>query len=670
MARINQQNQRAITELHKLKTRMSGILSASALAEMSGGKIDPDVEKPDQVFSPSAIINTTRELMTDPDIVQGSAAARALMRTPEDRVHNWLPDEPVGTQKHLDFIRELVARLTDEVPMSESIDSIVDSRAVPSPWTTLYTLPGHPMSPMGYPIATNKKGKLRDVRFTERHIAILEKLIELMFGEKWTPKSGYEIAVKSSSGLPAMIYDVEGKMQMYRDLADNFPQIMDAIRRGKAREMAQRYGVLLCYYVNRRNQNDAVRDENGPKDRSSPSVGQAAGFEPGILFAGRRIEGIEGFFRTRSRPVYAGNGPVNYFLSSLLQPVRDHYLETYKFTWKHTGLENLEYKLRGWIPIGVDASQFDQNFPDEAAAIIFNKFREYFTDDVVDLMEYMWRCPVYCPSPVKDRPDQGFWFGNPFDIDDFKASRGLPSGIAYNPDFGKIWGTAYLLMMLDDLYGDVLEFGINGILRGEHPAYGLLNQGDDAIILSKSTEISQGILARLESGEASPYIDLEVERHLTFLGMVVTQNGSEYKAYPNITSMLTNFVCAEHPVGSPMDRYGHRKHWALGVESWKSVYGICPEYEKVLYIFNTTLVKYYGNTIDKIAAPWARMSRDVLGVAQLSEEEARFLEKPERRFYSVNMDLVRKEIKDDVIRTVSPDEIYQRGIHYIQPQYQ
>ena len=119
-----------------------------------------------------------------------------------------------------------------------------------------------------------------------------------------------------------------------------------------------------------------------------------------------------------------------------------------------------------------------------------------------------------------------------------------------------------------------------------------------------------------------------------------------------------------------MDRHGHRKHWALGVESWKSVYGECPEYEKVLHIFNTMLVKHYGNTIDKIAAPWARMSRDVLGVAQLNEEEARFLEKPERRFYSVDMDLVRQEIKDDVIRTVSPDEIYQRGIHYIQPQYQ
>jgi len=136
MARINQQNQRAITELHRLKNKMSGILSAPALAEMFGGKIDPDVEKPDQVFSPSEIINTTRELMTDPDIVQGAAAARALMRTPEDKLHYWLPDEPVGTTKHLNFIRELVDALSTQVPMSDSVNSIVDNRAVPSPIVT------------------------------------------------------------------------------------------------------------------------------------------------------------------------------------------------------------------------------------------------------------------------------------------------------------------------------------------------------------------------------------------------------------------------------------------------------------------------------------------------------------------------------------------------------
>jgi hypothetical protein len=224
-------------------------------------------------------------------------------------------------------------------------------------------------------------------------------------------------------------------------------------------------------------------------------------------------------------------------------------------------------------------------------------------------------------------------------------------------------------MMLDDMYGDVLEFGIGKILKGEHPAYAILNQGDDAVILSKTVEVARNITSLLNSGDASPYIDLEVEKHLSFLGMVVIGNGTGYRAVSNIVSMLVNFICAEHPVGHPYDRHGHRKHWALGVESWPEVYSDAPEYRKVRRIFDEVMVKHYGATITQIAKPFARLSREVLKVGNLSMDEARFLDKPERRFYSIDMTKVRSEITADVIRTISPDEIYQRSSRYIRPNY-
>jgi hypothetical protein len=307
--------------------------------------------------------------------------------------------------------------------------------------------------------------------------------------------------------------------------------------------------------------------------------------------------------------------------------------------------------------IGVDASQFDQNFPTFVADEIFDILEEYIDEDLVKLWRLMWRAPVFCPSPVDEDPTQWAFLGDPFDLRDFKANRGLPSGIAWNPDFGKMWGTAYILFMLDDLFGDVLEFGIPKILNGEHPGYATLNQGDDALILTKSMEMRRKILDLLGSGDASPYIQLEVEDPVTFLGWVLTYNGSEYRVYPNVQSMILNFFGNEHSVGHPKDDFGHRKHWGLGVESWEGVFGECPEYEKVRKIAETVVATHTGKTISGWAAPFARMSREVLRISGLTPDEARFLEKPERRFYSVDENKVRDEIMNEVVRTVSPDEL-------------
>jgi hypothetical protein len=208
------------------------------------------------------------------------------------------------------------------------------------------------------------------------------------------------------------------------------------------------------------------------------------------------------------------------------------------------------------------------------------------------------------------------------------------------------------------VFGDVLEFGISDILKGQHPAYMTLNQGDDALIGFKEPEMRQQLVESLASGEASPYINLDLEDPVTFLGWVVTSNGSAYEIYPNIVSMVVNFFCNEHSIGDPNADRGHRRHWGIGVESWPTVFGVCPEYDKVRSIVDMVCLKHTGKTLTEIAAPFAEQSRKVLSVDSLSEDEARFMDKPERRFYSIDMDNVRSQILGDVIRTVSPSEIY------------
>lgn len=665
----NSQQQAPLNFLFKIRSKMKGFMSANKLASLFKGKVNVEPTTPSPIFTAKEVVDHTKQCVVDPDLIQTADMASKLVQAAKDRPHAHLPGDEVGSEKWKKWINLLHERLTMEVPPSETSDGICDSRGVPNNWNTLYSIPGKPMRPQGYPLCSNKSNIPVDGFKTQRHEDILRELIRRMIGDKWEPQSGYEISRKSGSGFPLATFDIEEKISMLHTLAKEWPFFYKLFEADDLRTIAKRFKVVFCYLISRRNQNDKIDIEKGVKDRSSPSVGQAAGFEAGMLISGREADDIQGFFRTRSRVVYAGSGALNYFFSALWQPLRDNYLSKFAFTWKHTGAEQLEDKLKGWLPIGVDASQFDQNFPTFVAEVIFDELRAVFQDSIVDVMRTTWFQPAFCPSPVEGHPEQWAFFGHPFDKSTFKLERGLPSGIAYNPDFGKIWGTAYLLMMLDDRYHDVLEFGVDKILLGQHPAYALLNQGDDALILTKTQETKQQMIDMLNSGEASPYINLEVESPVTFLGWVVTYNGSIYKVLPNIISMVVNFVANEHPVGHPLDERGHRKHWGLGVESWFEVFGLCPEYDKVRKILDSVTAEVYGRTLTAIAEPYARLSKEVLQVSGLSLDEARFLEKPERRFYSVDKNKIRQPIMDDVVRTISPSEIARLCKPYVNNNY-
>jgi hypothetical protein len=74
---------------------------------------------------------------------------------------------------------------------------------------------------------------------------------------------------------------------------------------------------------------------------------------------------------------------------------------------------------------------------------------------------------------------------------------------------------------------------------------------------------------------------------------------------------------------------------------------------------------FTGKTLTEHAAPYAKMSKQIQGLDGLTIDEAMFLEKPERRFYSVDVANIRSSLIDEVIRTVPPSEIEQRLSRYV-----
>lgn len=645
-----------------------GFLSSKRLAKITGAVEDPQDSADHVVFTAKEMRDNTIRCSTDKDIVQGYNSAKEILKKYSKRPHEVLPDIFVGDEKHEALIQDLYEKLTERVKPSDTKDGICDDRAVPGGWESLFAIPGEPMNPMGYPICDNSAISGHEGPVNADHEKIMRNVIRIMFGTKWKPESGYEVATKSSTGFPFHEYDIDFKMKGIDKILANMGLFLDLVSSQDLRGLARTFGVVLTYSISRRNQRDSVKlDDQGnrtSKVRSAPSVGQAAGYEKGTLFADKEDKKRKGWFKQRSRPVYAANAFLNYLLSMIFSPFRDWYLSAFPFLWKTTSAENLRKKLQGWKVLGVDATQFDQRYPTWFANMIFDELEKSVDHRLVTLMRWAWKMPAFCPSPVEGEDDQAAWFGDPMDLKTFRATRGLPSGIAYNPDFGKAWGVVYVLCLFHDAFGGVVD-NEEVIMKGEHSAFATVNQGDDALLCVKSQVMYDQLKALLLSGEASPYIQLELETPVTFLGWVITWNGSEYAVYPNIQSMVLNFFCNEHPIGDPKAEIGHRKHWALGIEAWESVFKVCPEYEVVRSTVEEVVRAHCGQTLTSLSQPYLIMSKKVLGTGAVNEDEARFLEKPERRFYSVEMNRVRKEIREEYVRTIPPEEIERRLRPYI-----
>jgi hypothetical protein len=318
---------------------------------------------------------------------------------------------------------------------------------------------------------------------------------------------------------------------------------------------------------------------------------------------------------------------MNYLATLVLNGFRDDYLSRYEFTYKVRGPQDFESKIAQRYLVGVDVKQFDQNYSEDFAEAIFNRMNVLIREDLVKALRKLWTCPVYCPPPSFSREETpGLWIGNPFNPEEDPINLGLPSGVAYNPDAGKWYGTFLLLCVLDDLYHDVLEVGIDSILKGEHSEYGLLNASDDAVLLIKSKAKAEELRARLDSGQASKYLIFELEQPITYLGMVprISTAGAQYDVLRNTVNYLKNRWIPEAGIESPLRRY-----WALGWlvknEEFAAQEGI-PEIQE----FEAHLVKKYLNC-DLISVVRACAAENQIALA--SESDSLFLQNPDTIYY-------------------------------------
>lgn len=588
------------------------------------------------------------------------------------------PEKLSDDHDFLTFMAKTARESTDASKVEVDESGVLGPDAVPGDFYQLLTVAGHGMNPISTPPVDNVKIrealKLATGFQTPRDKQIFDLLVKFMFAR--SAPAAMPIRREASTGAPDYVNDVEKKKAEFRFAITNMEQFLDDVAKDRLLALYLDYNAPIVQTTGERIQADKVEMIDGrpkSKDREvNDELAARSGLKEGKRYpADKRVfkDGsiIEGHFGGRRRTVYGMSFVPNYVLAMFCASWRKVYLEDFAFTWKHrTGDEILGKMKRYSNVVGFDVKQFDQSVGSWMIDAFVEQLALYVDPRVAKLIKLMFKAPYIVPYPWADgTSDEEFnpLFGDdPFNVESFKMDVGLPSGIAINPDCGKLFMTWQYLVLLDRYYKNVVEIGVDTILRGEHSDYGLLNMGDDCVVLVND----QNFATWYKEGNYrdNAYFSLDEERPISFLGNVPYRDEKgELKLAPNIISYLVNWLVPEFGID-----HGKRKFfWAIGERERRVHYAQAPSYPKIHEIFERNFRDKYGVLPASIANEAYEQQRRY---QNLSTWDALVLQNPDYLHYRVTEDMISEEILNIIVTTIAFDETWPVVSRYTDKRYQ
>lgn len=600
-------------------------------------------------------------------IISTQGYARRMGRVPENKglllYPGVLSDDPKTMRAHA-----LIADELNKIPVNIDGSGVLGAEAVPGDFNALRTVPGHKMGQVSIPPVSNEAirtelGLLSDFA-TDRDKQIFDQLVKLMFGRAAPAK--VPVRREASTGAPDFVNDVAKKKSELRAALKDLPRFLDLIDQDKLIELFIEFNAPIVHTTGERNQADKFELKNGRLQSKDREVNDELAARTGLK-RGRRSpadktvwvngQAVEGHAATRRRTVYGTAFVPNYVCAAFCASWRAVYLEEFHFTWKHREPAHILEKMKRYgVLVGFDVKQFDQTVPHFLIERFMDQLELYTDKRVVKLIRLLFTAPYMVPWPWMAGKSGGQEFNplfgaTPWDIATFAMRLGLPSGIAINPDSGKLLMGFQYLVVLDRYYGDVLEVGLDVILRGECPRYAMLNMGDDCVLLTSEP----GFDAWFEAGEfAVPhnYFALEPERPISFLGNVpYRDDAGELQLAPNVISYLVNWLVPEHGIDSR-----NREHfWAVGERERRLHYARAPMYSHVKETFARIYEQELGFNPEAIATEAYEQQRKY---QNLSTWDALVLQNPEYLHYKVDESQISPEILDLIVTSLPADEVW------------
>lgn len=596
-------------------------------------------------------------------IIDNQGARRVLNRTKVNKGVELLPglfsDEP----RTLRAMTTLQYELYKAFPPVVNDVGICDKTAIANNWTKLFNVAGYSMNPNSLPPldnqhARNEIGMTTTAFKSPEHREILAQVVKYVCGAARPAR--LSMRRQASMGAPYFINDVPLKKELMRHALSNVERILHLVDEDNLIGLFTEFNAPIVQLLGERVQPDVCKGEPGhwhPKERwvNLEEYVRHGNVDARIIAdKSFSLNGnvISDHWACRRRVVYGMSFVVNYLVAAVFAQLRAAYLEEFAFTWKHRTHEEIEQKIanRKYFA-GFDVTQMDSTVPAFLVDATCDEMEKYLDPRFVKLIRLMFRAPFIAPYPYNlpavGAPINPLFGESPFDVGSFTMNLGLPSGIACNPDCGKIFMMFQYLCLINDFTGDVLTTGVDKILRGEHPNYAFLNAGDDCVILMNDEKL----FAHVRDGKYhTDYFKVEPETPISFLGAVFYDDGQRHRVCPNIESLLVNWLVPEKGI----DHYSRRNFWAIGDVERRSYYAKAPSYGEVWRMYDRIFTTITGTSPTMVSE---EIYRQQLVNMSLSTLDLLVLQNPSYLHYKVDERDVSADLLDLIVTSIPAEEV-------------
>jgi len=553
-------------------------------------------------------------------------------------------------RRSLTLCASLVDILNKEFPTDLRPSGFCGPTAVPGDWNVLRNVSGIGMDPLPLPLVDNQafiKASGLDLKLRAEDGPLLDEVIRLFFGA--AAETDLHIRKQATTSFPYFTSDNTYKKMATMKIFHNVDDFLNAMCGGKEdlEYALSEYHCLAYYAIFERKQPNAISFKDGQwasKPRTAPTIEEArSGLYTGKTFAdmtARDKSGapIDGHFAMRRRDVFGMNGPLNYFMTAVIGFFRAVYLERFAFTYKVRSDQDKADRLRPFpFVVGSDVKTMDKLIPRWFIDHLMAQLPKYLDERFVTLMSRCYHAPYCSPGPWAKTPESyDPCFGDsPLDPGSFTLNPGLPSGIAYNPDIGKLWMTFNYLVVMRDLGVVNTVAEIEPFLLGKNRKACLLDSSDDAAFGASTQALADAL-----KKATSPYAILEPEVPVIYLGGVFTETSNGMDVFPNPITFLANLLCREDSI----DRKGPAV-WAEGFIARSLVYSRTPIFRDLVRIFEEQTRKHVGINP-------TLMARSLSVGAPLNDVDAMVRANPAVLHYKVDPSTVSKEVLDEVVATI------------------
>lgn len=557
------------------------------------------------------------------------------------------------SKEMLAFTEELGSALTDNHPVDVLPSGFAGETAVPGNFHAVRNVAGYLSDPLPLPLLDNKNfisdmGLLSDIRSED--VPYLKKVIQLFFGH--VAPAPLHIRKGASTSFPYFTTDNQyKKMSAIKTLhnADHFLGLMTGDKANLKQGFAD-YHSLFLYALHERLQPDSVSEVNGKfqaKSRLAASPEESRMGKTGSLAIDSSVSKdgmrIDGHFSMRRRVVYGMSGVPNYFLAAIMGCHRSVYLKRFASTYKTRGPKDKEDKVERFkYVVGSDVKSMDTTLPKWFFDFLLSELGNYWDERLVTFLSRMLKSSFVSPPPSKyTGADYNPLFGPDPLSGTFELNAGLPSGIAINPDLGKLWMSFVYIILFKDSGAISSPDEIEAFLAGKNPNHGMLDMGDDATLMTNSPSVRDKL-----AKASSPYAVLEPETPVIFLGDVFSEKGGRNRAFPNPLTFIVNMFGRENSIDT-MDPI----RYAEGYLARRQHYSSTPIFAEINHTFESLARKHLGVNPYIIAKSIARQQK-------FADPDAILRDNVHYLHYRVDPADVSPELLDELVATIPASDFY------------